>query len=216
MATGDAGGVSGGNDRGAVLTSLEAFPVRLAAAVTGALGRPLAAGEWGPGEVVRHLIACEIDVHQARLSDLATVDSPTWGWAEPAPWPGEPNLSLDDQPAQSDVGHRLAVGEVVDDLARRPCARRWSPIELVVGGTSDGGLDGRGGAGIAIEPRSAALNVSHVIHRRSLPRRDHRFDAVHGRVRSGHGGDLGRDPGKSSRGIGIDPDVVDGCPDDIA
>ncbi len=90
------GGESGGSDRGAILASLESLPVRLAAAVTGAVDRPPAAGEWSPGEVVRHLIACEIDVHQARLSDLATTDSPTWGWAEPEPWPGEPDLSLDD------------------------------------------------------------------------------------------------------------------------
>ena len=53
-------------------------------------------GEWGPLEVVRHLIACETDVHQARLADLATISSPAWGWAEPGPWPGEPGLSLED------------------------------------------------------------------------------------------------------------------------
>ena len=52
------------------------------------------AGEWGPNEVVRHLIACETDVHQARLADLDRSPNPTWDWAEPGPWPGEPELTL--------------------------------------------------------------------------------------------------------------------------
>ncbi len=89
-------GAIGASDRGAILASLEGFPVRLAAAATAVLDRPVRAGDWTPGHVIRHLIACETDVHQARLSDLAMVDSPTWGWAEPGPWPGEPDLSLDD------------------------------------------------------------------------------------------------------------------------
>ena len=52
-------------------------------------------GEWGPAEIVRHLIAVEIDVHQARLADLTTSDDPRWSWVEPPPWTGEPDLDLD-------------------------------------------------------------------------------------------------------------------------
>jgi DinB superfamily len=57
--------------------------------------RPTPDGEWTPAEVVRHLIAVEIDVHQARLLDVAIDDGPQWGWTEPRPWPGEPDLDLD-------------------------------------------------------------------------------------------------------------------------
>jgi len=99
--------VSDAGGRAAVVAALEAFPARLvvaaavaavaavAAAVAAVADGPVRADEWTPEQVVRHLIACEIDVHQARLSNIAMVDSPTWGWAEPAPWPGEPDLPLD-------------------------------------------------------------------------------------------------------------------------
>ena len=82
-------------DRAELLAALTAFPGRLEAAVRGAATRPTPDGEWGPDEVVRHLIACETDVHQARIADLAAHDDPRWDWAEPGPWPGEPGRSLD-------------------------------------------------------------------------------------------------------------------------
>jgi hypothetical protein len=83
-------------DREALLAALDAFPARLGdAAARAAAGRPVADGEWGPAEVVRHLIAVEADVHQARLADLATLHEPRWDWTEPGPWPGEPGLDLD-------------------------------------------------------------------------------------------------------------------------
>lgn len=93
--------MTAGRDRDVVLAALADFPGRLAAAAVAAnvaaavaASRPVPAGEWGPAEVVRHLIACETDVHQARLADLATVASPMWDWAEPGPWHGEPELAL--------------------------------------------------------------------------------------------------------------------------
>jgi hypothetical protein len=86
-------------ERETLVAALAAFPARLAAAAQAASdraagGRPVPAGEWGPPEVVRHLIAVETDVHQARLADLATTDDPHWDWTEPGPWPGEPGCSL--------------------------------------------------------------------------------------------------------------------------
>jgi hypothetical protein len=87
--------VSEGGSRDAVIAALRAFPARLSAAASSAVSRPAPAGEWGPNEVVRHLIACETDVHQARLADLDRDPAPTWDWAEPGPWPGEPDLTLD-------------------------------------------------------------------------------------------------------------------------
>ena len=75
--------------------ALASFPERLASAARAAVGRPVADGEWTPELVVRHLIAVEADVHQARLRDLATTDRPEWSWTEPGPWTGESELGLD-------------------------------------------------------------------------------------------------------------------------
>ena len=81
--------------RAELLAELAGFPDRLASATRAAAGLPVPDGEWGPNEVARHLIAVETEVHQARLADLATQDAPVWAWAEPGPWPGEPDLTLD-------------------------------------------------------------------------------------------------------------------------
>ena len=81
--------------RADVLAGLAGFPERLSGAARAAAARPTPEGEWTPELVVRHLIAVETEVHQARLRDLATLDDPRWSWAEPAPWTGEPSLDLD-------------------------------------------------------------------------------------------------------------------------
>jgi len=47
------------------------FPDRLGAGARAAAGRPVPAGEWGPAEVVRHLIAAEAEVWQPRLARVA-------------------------------------------------------------------------------------------------------------------------------------------------
>ena len=100
-------------NRAELLAALAAFPDRLAVAAREATARPMPPGEWGPIEVVRHLIAVETDVHQARLADLATQDDPRWHWAEPGPWPGEPDLTLDQLLARF-VGLRATtIGTVV-------------------------------------------------------------------------------------------------------
>ena len=78
-----------------LLDALAAFPDRVAAAARAAATEPVAPGEWTPEQVVRHLVAVESDVHQARLRDLATVDGPQWTWTEPGPWMGELELGLD-------------------------------------------------------------------------------------------------------------------------
>lgn len=81
--------------RDELVATFAGFPDRFAQAAQAAETQRFAEGDWGPNEVVRHLIAVETDVHQARLADLATQDAPIWSWAEPGPWPGEPELSLD-------------------------------------------------------------------------------------------------------------------------
>jgi hypothetical protein len=53
------------------------------------------AGEWGPAEVVRHLIAVEGEVWQARLARVAAEDDPHWAWTEPGLAPGFDGATLD-------------------------------------------------------------------------------------------------------------------------
>jgi DinB superfamily len=81
--------------RSALIKRFAAFPDRLAATARATDGAPRRDGEWTPEEVVRHLIAVETDVHQARLLDVAINDGPRWAWVEPTPWQGEPDLALD-------------------------------------------------------------------------------------------------------------------------
>ncbi len=78
-----------------LLASLAAVPDRVAAAARAAAVRPVAPGAWTTEQVVRHLVAVETDVHQARLRDLATIAEPRWTWTEPGPWSGEPDMDLE-------------------------------------------------------------------------------------------------------------------------
>lgn len=81
--------------RAGLLASLATVPDRLAEAARAARAIPVPPGEWTVEQLVRHLVAVETDVHQARLRDLATVAEPQWSWTEPGPWPGEADLGLD-------------------------------------------------------------------------------------------------------------------------
>ena len=56
--------------------------------------RPFPEGEWGPIEIVRHLIAVEQEVHRARLTQLAKQEDPHWNWTEPGLAPGFDDASL--------------------------------------------------------------------------------------------------------------------------
>lgn len=78
--------------RDGLVDRFAAYPERVANAARAASPIP---GEWTPEQVVRHLIAVETIVHQARLVDVAVHDRPAWGWTEPGPWMGEPDLDLD-------------------------------------------------------------------------------------------------------------------------
>jgi hypothetical protein len=81
--------------RRALIERFAAFPERIASAARRVDGAPPRDGEWTPEQVIRHLIAVETGVHQARLLELAIHDGPRWSWVEPTPWPGEPDLGLD-------------------------------------------------------------------------------------------------------------------------
>lgn len=113
--------MSEGRSRQAVVAALAGFPSRLRESAVAAADRPVPLGEWGPAEVVRHLIACEIEVHHARLVDLATQEAPVWGWTEPAPWAGEPDLTLPELLDRFDTLRAATVATVgaIDDAGWR-------------------------------------------------------------------------------------------------
>jgi DinB superfamily len=82
--------------RDARLAAFASFPNRFRKAALAAAGRPLQAGEWGPTEVARHLIAVEDEVHVKRLRDLAEQTEPQWRWTEPGLAAGYDDASLDE------------------------------------------------------------------------------------------------------------------------
>lgn len=107
---GDAGaGEARTGDRAGIVDRLAAIPDRLAEAARSAVGRPVPAGEWGPPEVVRHLIAVEEVVWHSRLQQLAAADRPTWPWVEPEPWRGDPGATLDELLATYEARRRETV-----------------------------------------------------------------------------------------------------------
>jgi methylenetetrahydrofolate reductase (NADPH) len=69
--------------RAELLEAFASFPDRLRVAAQGAGGRPPPPGEWGPTEVIRHLIAVEVEVHAYRLRRIAIEDDARWQWTEP-------------------------------------------------------------------------------------------------------------------------------------
>ena len=82
-------------DRAALQAALAGIPGRLARAARAAPPDGPAPGEWTPSDVVRHLIAVELEVWHPRLGALAAEDHPTWAWVEPDRWTGEPGASLE-------------------------------------------------------------------------------------------------------------------------
>jgi DinB superfamily len=82
-------------DRARLVARLADVPSRLAAAARAASPEPPTPGEWIPSDIVRHLIAVELEVWHPRLAQLEAEDHPHWPWVEPGPWPGEPGASLD-------------------------------------------------------------------------------------------------------------------------
>jgi hypothetical protein len=68
----------------AELDAFASFAPRLAMVAREADGRPVREGEWGPYEVIRHLIAVEDEVWETRFRALAAGDHhPRWAWTEP-------------------------------------------------------------------------------------------------------------------------------------
>ncbi len=80
---------------GQLIVTFGAFPERLSMAARAAEGVPLGSGEWGPSEVVRHLIAVERAVWHVRFAQIAVDDDPQWDWTEPGPTPEPEGASLE-------------------------------------------------------------------------------------------------------------------------
>jgi hypothetical protein len=114
---------------------LAAIPDRLASAARSAIGRPVPPGEWGPSEVVRHLIAVEEVVWLARLRQLAAEERPTWPWVEPEPWQGSPGATIDELLAEFTARRRetLAIldGFEDDGWARTGIHTTWGEVDVV-------------------------------------------------------------------------------------
>jgi hypothetical protein len=81
--------------RDALVRSFADFPARLAVPAHATSGRPHPPSEWGPNEVVRHLIAVERVVWFARLTSIRDENEPHWSWTEPGPEPGLDDAGLD-------------------------------------------------------------------------------------------------------------------------
>jgi len=122
-------------DRAEVVRRLAAIPDRLAEAARSAVGRPVPAGEWGPPEVVRHLIAVEEVVWHSRLRQLAAAERPTWPWVEPEPWRGVPGATLDELLATYEARRRETVA-ILDGFDEESWSRTgihatWGEIDVV-------------------------------------------------------------------------------------
>jgi hypothetical protein len=103
--------------RDELVETFAGFPGTLAVAARAAADRPVVDGEWGPAEVVRHLIAVEDEVWQSRLAHLAAEDRPHWTWTEPGLAPGFDGAQLDQVLAvfAAARGETAATVRVLDD-----------------------------------------------------------------------------------------------------
>ena len=87
----------------------------------GAPDRPVSPGEWGPAEVICHLIAVEDEVWQSRLAHVAGEDDPQWGWTEPGLAPG-----LDDAPLDETLTRFAAARTTTVATIRAPDDAGWA------------------------------------------------------------------------------------------
>jgi hypothetical protein len=75
-------------NRDELVEAFAGFPERLDRAARTAMRSAAPSGEWGPAEIVRHLIAVEGEVWRSRLARVALEDDPHWSWTEPGLAPG--------------------------------------------------------------------------------------------------------------------------------
>lgn len=90
------------------------FPAHLAVAARTAESHAIPEGEWGPSEIVRHLIAVEDEVWTSRFARLAAEDDPHWDWSEPGLAPGFDGASLDEILAAFAAARRTTAATVAE------------------------------------------------------------------------------------------------------
>jgi hypothetical protein len=131
------------SEREALVERFATFPGRLADAARSAGERPIPAGEWGPSEVVSHLIAVEAVVWRARLRDLDMTDDPRWSRTEPGLAAGLQDASLDEVLSSFEAA-RAGTAEIVRALDAAGWARSGTHAVY-------GRLDVAGLIGVAID-----------------------------------------------------------------
>ena len=102
-------------DRAVVVARFAAAPRRVRDVLPRAAERAVPAGEWGPRETLRHLIAVEREVWWVRLSALRTEDEPHWTWTEPGLEPGLGDATLDELAARFGEARARSIG-IVDSF----------------------------------------------------------------------------------------------------
>jgi hypothetical protein len=80
--------------RDELLEAFRDFPPTFAAAAAAVEGKPVPAGEWGPAEIARHLIAVEREVWWTRFASIVEEEEPHWSWTEPGLEPGLDGVPL--------------------------------------------------------------------------------------------------------------------------
>lgn len=88
--------MGGTGERDELVDRFSTLPGHVRSAAHAAEGQAVPAGEWGPAEIVRHLIAVEDEVWRGRLASVAAEDEPHWAWTEPGLAPGFDDVPLDD------------------------------------------------------------------------------------------------------------------------
>ena len=108
--------------RAELVETFATFPARFADAARAAVTREVPAGEWGPNEVARHLIAVEREVWWIRLGSIAAEDEPHWAWTEPGLEPGLERATLVELLARHAEVRGRSVG-ILDDFDEAAWAR---------------------------------------------------------------------------------------------
>jgi DinB superfamily len=105
--------------RDELVEAFAGFPARFSVAARAAEGRQVPAGEWGPVEIARHLIAVEREVWWTRFASIVDEDEPHWAWTEPGLESDLENATLDEVlPRHAEVRARsVAILDGFDEAA---------------------------------------------------------------------------------------------------
>ena len=105
--------------RAELVETFKTFPDRFARHARAATTRASVAGEWGPSEIGRHLIAVEREVWWTRFASILEEDEPHWHWMEPGLEPSLDRATLDEVLARhAEVrAHSVAILGSFDEAA---------------------------------------------------------------------------------------------------